>query len=185
MTETTGLPPKRDISIHPVAPPGGGVVPHGEPEKVICILRPAMFRAHPLRFLAIALLFLGGLAVIIASWLPEERGLPGWMVWAGLLGLIAATIWWTSWWVRTTLWVKLTISNRRTIHYRGIIRRSSTEVLHDHVRSVDIRQTFFQRLFNVGYLGIDSPGQDGIEIEVDDMPAPYDIKKLIDRYRRM
>jgi len=176
---------RHDVSIHRGAIPGAQAAGRDEPEKVVCVLRPAMFRAHPLRFLLIALLFLGGLAVMIAAWLPEGKGLPHWSAWAGVLAAIIATGWWTSWWVRTTLWVKLTISNRRTIHYRGIIRRASTEVLHDHVRSVDIRQSFLQRIFNVGYLGIDSPGQDGIEIEVEDMPAPYEIKKIIDRYRRM
>ena len=181
MTQSAG----RDVSIHPGSPPGSEVARSDEPERIICILRPAMFRAHPLKFLLVALLFLGGLAVMVGAWLPEGRGLPAWTAWVGGSLVVFAAIWWTSWWVRTTLWTKVTISNRRTIHYRGIIRRSSTEVLHDHVRSVDIRQTFLQRIFNVGYLGIDSPGQDGIEIEVDDMPAPYDIKKVIDRYRRM
>ena len=93
--------------------------------------------------------------------------------------------WMVQWWVATYFWIKITITNKRTIRHEGIIRRHSTEVLHDHVRSVDIRQSFVQRLFNVGYIGIDSAGQDGIEIEIRDIPRPYDIKKTIDRYRTM
>ena len=58
-------------------------------------------------------------------------------------------------------------------------------MLHDHVRSVDITQTFADRMLNVGYIGIDSAGQDGIEIEINDIPRPYDVKAIIDRYRRM
>jgi hypothetical protein len=37
----------------------------------------------------------------------------------------------------------------------------------------------------VGYLGISSSGQDGIEIEVRDLPRPYELKALIDNYRNM
>jgi uncharacterized membrane protein YdbT with pleckstrin-like domain len=53
------------------------------------------------------------------------------------------------------------------------------------VRSVDIDQNFVQRIFRVGYIGIDSAGQDGIEIEIRDIPGPYEIKRLIDQYRKM
>ena len=40
-------------------------------------------------------------------------------------------------------------------------------------------------MLNVGYIGISSSGQDGIEIEVRDIPRPYDVKELIDEYREM
>ena len=81
--------------------------------------------------------------------------------------------------------VKLEISNKRTVRKEGIVRRNSSEVLHDHVRNVEIRQSFLQRLTNVGYLGISSSGQDGIEIEVRDLPKPYELKSLIDAYRNL
>ena len=61
----------------------------------------------------------------------------------------------------------------------------TSEVLHDHVRNVEIRQSFLQRITKVGSLGISSSGQDGIEIEVRDMPKPYELKSLIDAYRNM
>jgi hypothetical protein len=58
-------------------------------------------------------------------------------------------------------------------------------VLHNHVRSVDIQQNFLQRILNVGSVGVDSAGQDEIEIIVHDLPTPFKVKEIIDRYRKM
>ena len=99
--------------------------------------------------------------------------------------MIAAAAWWLMWFVLVHLWVKLRISNKRTIRRDGIIRRHTSEVLHDHVRNVEIKQSVIQRIFDVGYLGISSSGQDGIEIEILDIPEPYKVKALIDEYRDM
>ena len=99
----------------------------------------------------------------------------------GIVGLI----WWIGWWLATHWWIKLTVSNKRTIRQEGIIQRHTTEVLHDHVRSVDIQQTLLQRILNVGTVGIDSAGQDDVEIIIGDIPDPYEVKKIIDTYRKM
>ncbi|MHC4452580.1 MAG: PH domain-containing protein [Planctomycetota bacterium] len=155
----------------------------GDRETPIRTVRPSMFRAHPVRGLVVALLILGGLVMALASGLSET--VAGWILWPGLLALAVGLVWLLFWWVRTTLWIRVEISNKRTVRYEGIIRRHSTEVLHDHVRSVDIQQNFVQRLFNVGYIGIDSAGQDQIEIEIRDIPGPYQVKEIIDRYRTM
>ncbi len=105
--------------------------------------------------------------------------------WLGILMVVCAIAWWVVWFVSAHLWVKLTISNKRTVRHEGIVRRHTSEVLHDHVRNVEIRQSFWQRLLKVGYVGISSSGQDGIEIEVRDIPRPYELKALIDEYRDM
>ena len=106
-------------------------------------------------------------------------------MWVGVVMGVAAVIWWVAWYVSAHLWVKLRISNKRTVRREGIIRRHTSEVLHDHVRNVEIKQSFLQRVFKVGYIGISSAGQDDIEIQVHDIPKPYEIKKLIDEYRGM
>jgi hypothetical protein len=165
---------------------GAGELPPPEAaEQEVCVVRPAMFRAHPFRFLLVVILALGGFVLCICASMPEKTGVPGWLTWPGLVIGIAAVIWWVAWWLAAHLWIKLSITNKRTIRYAGIIRRHSTEVLHDHVRSVDIQQGFIQRLCNVGYIGIDSAGQDDIEIEIRDIPGPYKVKRLIDQYRTM
>ncbi|MHC4968698.1 MAG: PH domain-containing protein [Planctomycetota bacterium] len=162
---------------------GRPLPPDGGPEQDICMVHPAMARAHPFRFLIIGILLIGGAGVAI--WGATTDNSWGWLKWPALVSLAAGAIWWIGWYVGAHLWVKLEISNKRTIRKEGIIRRHTSEVLHDHVRNVEIRQSFVQRLLNVGYLGISSSGQDGIEIEVRDLPRPYELKSLIDNYRDM
>lgn len=164
-------------------PQAKGLPPDEGPEQDISVVHPAMFRAHPFRFLAITVLFVGGIALAIYSATSDQVGV--WLAWVGLVITLAGAGWWVVWYVTAHLWVKLTISNKRTIRHEGIIRRHTSEVLHDHVRNVAIKQSFLQRLLNVGYIGISSSGQDGIEIEVRDIPRPYAVKALIDEYREM
>ncbi len=160
-----------------------GLPPDEGPEQDISVVHPAMFRAHPFRFLAIAVLVLGGIGLAVAAMSSDKVW--AWLSWVGLVLSVAGAIWWVVWYVAAHLWVKLTISNKRTIRHEGIIRRHTSEVLHDHVRNVEIKQSFLQRILNVGYIGISSSGQDGIEIEVRDIPRPYALKALIDEYREM
>lgn len=167
----------------PVTGGGGGGGREPGPEERICVVHPAMFRAHPARYLLLVLLFVGGVTALLTGFVQAERY--GWLRYPGLTATLAAAAWWLWWWFFSTVCIKLEITNKRSIRQEGFIRRTSTEVLHDHVRSVDISQGFVQRVFNVGYIGIDSAGQDGIEIEIRDIPRPYDVKAIIDRYRRM
>ena len=153
------------------------------PEKDICVVRPAMFRAHPLRGASLVLLLIGG--VVLAIWSVRAEAVGSWLVWPGIAMMAGAGGWWLSWYLSAHLWIKLRISNKRTVRRQGIIRRHTSEVLHDHVRNIEIKQSFVQRMFNVGYLGISSSGQDGIEIEILDIPEPYKVKALIDEYRDM
>jgi len=157
--------------------------PKTEAERTICVLRPAMGRAHPFQFGLMIVLGLGGIVLAIMSRAGES--VPPWALWPGLMLLAVSIIWWIGWWCATRLWLKLTVSNKRTIRQEGIIQRHTTEVLHDHVRSVDIQQSLTQRIFNVGTVGIDSAGQDDVEIVMRNIPRPYEVKKIIDQYRKM
>lgn len=157
--------------------------PDAGSEQDICVVRPAMFRAHPFRAMLLLSLLGGGGA--LAIWAKVSEAVPAQLAGPGVVMMLAAAVWWLVWFVTAHLWVKLRISNKRTIRRDGIIRRHTSEVLHDHVRNVEIKQTVVQRVFDVGYLGISSSGQDGIEIEILDIPRPYKVKALIDEYRDM
>jgi phage FluMu protein Com len=87
-------------------------------------------------------------------------------------------------WIRN-LGNRMYITNKRTILRRGFFSKSTTEVLHDHVRNVQVDQTLLNRMFNVGTIGISSSGQDGIEIVAHAIPRPNEVKKTIDLYRPM
>ncbi len=80
---------------------------------------------------------------------------------------------------------RITITNKRTIYRTGFFSKSTSEVLHDHVRNITIEQGFVDRMFKVGNMGIASSGQEGIEILAKRIPHPADVKRVIDLYRPM
>lgn len=164
-------------------PEAKGLPPESGPEIDITIVRPAMFRAHPFRYLLIVMMFFGGMGLTVLT--PMIERWATWLAWPGLVIGLAGLTWYIAWWISTHLWVRLTLSNKRTVRSEGIIRRHTSEVLHDHVRNVSIQQSFLQRILRVGYLGIASAGQKGIEIEIHDIPHPDRVKAIIDEYRKM
>lgn len=87
------------------------------------------------------------------------------------------------WWLKCK-GTTLTVTSDRTRLRRGILSKSITEVWHQDVRNVQLDQTFFQRIFGVGKVGISSSGQSGLEISVAGIPEPDKVKALIDQYRR-
>ena len=172
-----------DINRVPAEPTAENLPSAAEPETTVRIVRPAMFRAHPFRYLFIVLMFFTGLAMAVSAWM--EGGFPRWTAWAGLPLSLFAFIWWCQWWLTTHLWLRLTVTNKRVIRHEGIIRRHTSEVLHDHVRNVLIKQNVLQRILKVGYIGIASAGSEGTEIEINDIPGPFTVKAIIDEYRKM
>ena len=77
----------------------------------------------------------------------------------------------------------LTITNRKTVFRKGLLSKYTTEVYHSDVRNVMVNQSFLQRLFKVGTIGISSAGQSGVEIGVDGLSNPDQIRDLINKYR--
>ena len=156
-------------------------------ERELAIIRPAMFRAHPFRYLIIVLFFLGGLFLGIAS--PSMEKLWNWLSWPGFIIATIALGVWCQWWFVSHLSRKLTITNKRTIHRLGFFSRSTSEVMHHHIRNIKIDQSLPERIFKTGRLRIDSSagGDDegGIEIEMFDVPQPHQLKAMIDEYRPM
>jgi len=94
------------------------------------------------------------------------------------LGLLIFLIWWFK-----SLGVTLTITSSRTILRRGVLSKHTNEVLHKNVRNVQVSQSFLQRIFGVGDIGIASAGSAGIEIAVSGILSPQHVKDLIDKYR--
>jgi uncharacterized membrane protein YdbT with pleckstrin-like domain len=115
-----------------------------------------MFRNHPFLFI---------LSVILIA--------------AFGLGLIILLIWWLQ-----TLGTKLTVTDERITLRKGILSKYTNEVFHTDIRNVQLDQSFFQRLFDVGTIAISTSGQEGIEISVQGIPHPQNVRDLIDKYRR-
>lgn len=123
-------------------------------EETLLTVHPSMFRDHPLAFALILLASLVGI---------------------GIPFLIA-------WWLRVHH-TTLIVTNKRTTLQQGILAKFTSEVLHAHVRNIQVSQTFGQRLMGVGSLAISSAGQADVEIRIEGVPDPDGIKATIDKYR--
>ncbi len=149
------------------------------PEQTVRTLRPCMVRARPLSFSGVALGMIAGLVGVVMGLSTEGR------TWLAILGGFVAVVGFGVlfvWWLKT-MSAALVITNKRTIQKKGILARSSSEVVHDNIRNIQIDQTFWQRVWGVGSIGISSSGQDGIEIQLNDLKGPGEIRKVIDLYR--
>lgn len=161
-----------------------GLPPDAGPEQTVMRLRPAMFRARPMLFMVLALVVILGL--VAAFWwgliAKSPSTLQQVLVWVGLIGALGS-LGTLGVWKLKTMSASLEITNKRTIERRGLLSRASSEVLHDSIRNFQVDQTFWNRVWGVGSIGISSSGQDGIEIHVRDLPSPGKIQKVIDLYR--
>ena len=183
--ETPDTPPKPVAEEAPVntRPERMGLPPDNDEEQHVLTVRPALIRAHPV---TAVLLLLCPIIVTILLVMFTKISIKAPVTYISLLSL-AAVCWvgWFIWWVRFRWTCSLYITNKRTIERRGLLSRSSDEVLHDHVRNINVEQKFFERIVNVGSVGISSAGHSGTEIEVDKIPNPDGIKQIIDAYRDM
>ncbi len=155
-----------------------GLPPDDGPETRVITVRPSLIRSRP--FLAAAL-GLAPLALMIALWImiPSDKR-PVWVLVAlPALGWLVLG----SWALFVRISTSLEITNKRTVIHEGLLSRSTSEVLHDHVRNIEIDQSFINRVCRVGKIGISSSGQDGIEVECEHIPDPRRLKEVIDLYR--
>ncbi len=149
-------------------------------ESVLLRIRPAMFRARPFSFSGLLLLGLGGVGAGIYFFTSSQ---PTW----GIVCLVASLLGWIPLgiWRVIKLATSLEITNKRTVSYRGLLSKASTEVRHNDIKNFQVDQTFMNRLLRVGTVGISSSGQDEIEIHVKDLPNPYRVRELIDQHRKL
>lgn len=96
-----------------------------------------------------------------------------------VVGLIPLLIWYIK--TRATM---LIVTDDQTTLRTGLLSKNTNDVFHENVRNIQVKQTFFQRLLGVGYIGISSAGQSGVEIEVSGLPDPDRVKEIIDEHRR-
>lgn len=170
---------------------GGGETPASSPEQtsstadpseqLLRMVRPALVRGQPLASLGSMGLLLGGLTMLILSF---TGGLPDWLRWPGGVAALIGVGWGLWIFVLGHRWDRLKITDHRTIDERGIVVRSTSEVLHSHVRNIRITQSVWQRIARIGTLEIDSAAGDGTaDIQIVNIPDPDGIKRLIDRHR--
>ncbi len=123
-------------------------------EQILYESHPAMFRSHPIAFILCLVLCAVGVGLVI------------FLFWA--LGCAGTT---------------LTVTDKRVILRKGLLSKFVNEVMNSDVRNIQVSQTFLQRLFGVGTIGISTAAQSGIEIEVVGIPHPDQIREIIDAHR--
>jgi uncharacterized membrane protein YdbT with pleckstrin-like domain len=114
------------------------------------VANPKMFKNHPLGFI---------LSVILIA----AFGL-------GLLILL--------WWFLKTKASKLTVTDS-DIHYEeGLLNKVHSEISLESVRTIKVKQSFFNRIFGVGSIEIFTAG-DSPEIVVSGMPDPNKVREIL------
>jgi Bacterial PH domain len=156
-----------------------GFPPDFGPEIRVQLVRRCWFRSRAIRFSLVVLAIIVGLIGVI--WVPVQDKSWVWLILfvPMVLGGLGLLVWW---WV-DRLGASIEITTKRTIMHRGIFSKSSSEVVHDNIRNIQVNQTFLQRMTQVGKIGISSSGQDGIELQVNHLRDPDNLRKIIDLYR--
>ncbi len=159
-----------------------GYPPAHGPEVDVMMVRPAMLGAHPMRFLALFALLVGGLvAAGYFQWsVNANRMAATGSAAAALLGLIGFVAWKIH-----NLSTGLKITTKRTIEAKGLFSKATSDVLHTDIKNIQIRQTFGQRMMRVGLLAMSSSAENEDEISMEDVPNPERVRFIIDLYRRL
>jgi hypothetical protein len=145
-------------------------------ERVIVTARETMGRNAPLKLVFLLALATAPLAILKVEPALRENYVP--ISACSVLGMLLLLSWWLD-----CLGHRLVVTDRRTIFRKGLLSKFTNEILHSHVRNIQINQSVFQRLMHVGSIGISSSGQAGIEIFIRGIPNPYNVKSIIDQYR--
>lgn len=156
------------------------------PEVRVMKLRPAMFRARPFSFIGLILLMTAAGVLALYAAVSSEPLIFGDMFWLiiCLLVFVAAAITMFVWYL-LKLSAALEITTKRTTESHGLFSRATSEVLHDNIRNIAVKQSFIDRVFNVGKMEISSSGQSGVEITMKDVKDPHGVREKIDKYREL
>jgi uncharacterized membrane protein YdbT with pleckstrin-like domain len=141
-----------------------------------------MIRARPVLGSINILTVLAGIGLALAAHFSPGFAGYRWVAWAGWIVAAAGGLWLASWKIRT-LATTVIVTTRRTIVHRGLLKRASKELRHEHVQDIQITQSLPQRLLRVGTLGLDGGGTDDVEIVVTDLPDPARLRELVDGAR--
>ena len=125
-------------------------------DTVIYEAHPAMFRAHPFWFiLSVLQIAAFGIGIVILVY-----------------------------WYILTRATALTVTDSDILYERGILSKDRTSVSLRHVRSVNVMQSFVNRIFGVGTIQISTAG-DEPEFTIADMPDPHVIREAIAKAQEM
>lgn len=159
---------------------GLGLPPAEGPETTVMVIRGAMFRSRPFSFMGLMVVLVGSLvAAPVLGFYSMGLGAIACLV-VFVLGLVVLGLWKIA-----SLSERLTITTKRVVHTRGLLSKSTIEMLHRTIQDVEIEQSLIDRIWGVGKLSISNAGQEDDEIVIQHAPKPYKIRETIDAYRPM
>jgi hypothetical protein len=141
-----------------------------------------MFRARPFRFLLLSLAALGGAVGAVYFSTGAKASSP--LAVTCLAIALLALLWLAAWKVRT-LGEGLKITTKRTIDQHGLFSRDTSDVLHVDIKNIQIKQSFVDRLWNVGQIALSSSAEHEEEILIRNVPDPDKVRQIIDLYRQL
>ena len=131
---------------------------------------PKMPRNRPFIFIFNIILNIVG---FVSAFRFEEQALQI----TGLIVWIATIVFFLIWFIHTKS-TKLSITNRDILLEKGLLSKERREVAIEKVRTVNIKQTFLNRILGVGEISIFTAG-DLPEIVVPGMPDPNKTREII------
>ena len=159
-------------------------------ETTVETIHPAMFRARPIKYLLLIVMIIVGLVGMIYFGVPTEGSAvdkwwrPITLILSVVFGVLVITSLGTfvHWFVNVRF-QSLTITDERSIWSRGVFDRETSEVQHDDVRNIQVKQSFLDRILGVGRIAISSAGQDEMEIDIRDVPDPDQVAETVRTYQ--
>ncbi|MCK5878128.1 MAG: PH domain-containing protein [Candidatus Marithrix sp.] len=148
-------------------------------EEILYDSAPSMFRNNPFWFIIYLVVPIIGWIVLL-MWGPKDN-----QTGIIILGTIISVIGWGSfffWWLQNFN-TRLVVSKEKVTFKRGILSRNIITVFLSDVRSVEINQSFMQRIMGTGKLEISSAASSDAEIIIKGIPDAYEVKKIIDENR--
>jgi uncharacterized membrane protein YdbT with pleckstrin-like domain len=140
-------------------------------EPVLYHARPVYWRVHPLQLLfAIVAIGLGG---VLPGIFKDSR------LWALPAAVVVVVI---TQWIKSYL-TRLTVTATRVTLRKGILTKRIEEVRIVDIRNITIDQRLLQRMLDIGDLGLSTAGQADVELEIANIPRPWQAKEAIDSAR--
>ena len=131
---------------------------------------PKMPRNRPFIFTLIIILNIAGLVAAI-RFDQQSYQIVGLVCWVGTIIMFLV------WYIHTKS-TKLSITNNDILHEKGLLSKERREVSIEKVRTVNVKQTFLNRILGVGEISVFTAG-DLPEIEVEGLPDPNRIRELV------
>lgn len=133
------------------------------------VLRPAWRTHWVLMLFAILMVGVAAFATVSDGYVVSQTPLVFWAV-AAISGIVIV--------YHRFLW-RFEVDGTRLKAHKGIVGRNQQSVRLKDLRSIELRQTIFQRLFNVGAIAFYTSGSDEAEITFEGISAPMDVRDRI------